>query len=126
MAMYNGFSTVDNPQKYRLTDFDLVKRDIQNHFAIRRGEKLMNPEFGTVIWNMLFEPLNQDTKNTIVQDIKRIIATDPRVAARNVLVTEYDRGIQIELELIYLSTNQIDKIIAKFDQSMITDSRSTI
>jgi len=126
MAMYNGFSTVDNPQKYRLTDFDLVKRDIQNHFAIRRGEKLMNPEFGTVIWNMLFEPLNQDTKNTIIQDIKRIIAADPRVAARNVLVTEYDRGIQVELELIYLSTNQIDKIIAKFDQSMITDSRNTI
>ena len=124
--MYNGFSTVDNPQKYRLTDFDLVKRDIQNHFAIRRGEKLMNPEFGTVIWNMLFEPLNQDTKNTIIQDIKRIIAADPRVAARNVLVTEYDRGIQVELELIYLSTNQIDKIIAKFDQSMITDSRNTI
>lgn len=116
MARYNGFSTVDNPQKFRLTDFDLVKRDLQNHFAIRKGEKLMNPDFGTNIWNMIFEPLNQDTKNSIVQDIKRIVATDPRIAARNVLVTEFDRGIQIELELIYLSTNQIGTIVAKFDR----------
>ena len=41
MAMYIGFSTVDDPEKYRLTDFALVKRDLQNHFAIRKGEKLM-------------------------------------------------------------------------------------
>lgn len=117
MARYNGFSTVNNPQKFRLTDFELVKRDIQNHFAIRKGEKLMNPDFGTIIWNMIFEPLNQDTKNAIVQDVKRIISAEPRVAAKNVLVTEYDRGLQIELELIYLSTNQVDKIITRFDQT---------
>jgi len=121
MAMYNGFSTVDTGKKFRLTDFELVKRDIQNHFAIRKGEKLMNPDFGTIIWNMVFEPLNQDSKNVIVQDIKRIISYDPRVAARNVIVTEYDHGIQIELELIYLSTNQIDKIITRFDQANATN-----
>lgn len=120
MAKYNGFSTVNNPQKFRLTDFDLVKRDLQNHFAIRKGEKLMNPDFGTNIWNMIFEPLNQDTKNSIVQDIKRIVANDPRVAARNVLVTEYDRGIQIELELIYLSTNQVGKMVANFDRNSVS------
>jgi len=117
MAMYNGFSTVDNIKKYRLTDFDLVKRDIQNHFAIRRGEKLMNPEFGTIIWDMLFEPLSDETKNVIIQDVKKIIANDPRVAANNVLVTEFDRGIQIEIELIYISTSQVGTIIAKFDQA---------
>lgn len=117
MTKYTGFSTVESGQKYKLTDFDLVKRDIQNHFAIRKGEKLMNPDFGTIIWNMIFEPLNQDTKNTIVQDIKRIIAAEPRVAARNVIVTEYDRGIQIELELVYISTNQVGKILANFDRS---------
>lgn len=117
MAMYNGFSTLDNSKKYKLTDFDLVKRDLQNHFAIRKGEKLMNPEFGTIIWDMLFEPMSDETKNVIVQDVKKIIANDPRVAAKNVLVTQYDRGIQLEIELIYISTNQIGSIIAKFDQS---------
>lgn len=122
MARYNGFSTVNNPQKFRITDFKLVKRDLQNHFAIRKGEKLMNPDFGTNIWNMIFEPLNQDTKNSIIQDIKRIVATDPRIAARNVLVTEYDRGIQIELELIYLTTNQVGTIVATFDRNSTSNS----
>lgn len=115
--MYNGFSTVDNLKKYRLTDFELVKRDIQNHFSIRKGEKLMNPEFGTIIWDMLFEPLSDETKNLIIQDVKKIIANDPRVAANNVLITEFDRGIQIEIELIYISTSQVGTIIARFDQA---------
>ncbi len=117
MAMYNGFSTLDSVKKHRLTDFDLVKRDIQNHFAIRKGEKLMNPEFGTIIWDMIFEPLSDETKNIIIQDVKKIIANDPRVAANNVLITEFDRGVQIEIELIYISTSQVGTIIARFDQS---------
>ena len=121
--MYIGFNTIDNPQKFSLTDFELVKRDLQNHFAIRKGEKLMNPEFGTIIWDMLFEPLSDQTKNAIIQDVKKIIANDPRVAAKNVLVTQFDRGIQIEIELIYISTSQIGTIIAKFDQAL---ARNTI
>lgn len=116
MALYNGFSTLTSKKKFRLTDFELVKQDLQNHFNIRKGEKLMNPDFGTVIWDMLFEPLNEETKNTIVQDIKRIVANDPRIAARNVIVTQYDRGLQIELDLIYINTNQVDSLVLKFDQ----------
>lgn len=117
MAMYNGFSTLTNSKKFRLTDFNLVKQDLQNHFNIRKGEKLMNPEFGTIIWDMIFEPLTDETKNLIVQDIKKIVAADPRLAAQNVIITQFDRGIQIELELIYLTTNQVDKLTIQFDQA---------
>jgi phage baseplate assembly protein W len=116
MALYNGFSTLSSSKKYKLTDFELVKQDLQNHFAIRKGEKLMNPEFGTIIWDMLFEPLNEDTKNAIIQDIKKIVANDPRIAVQNVIVTQFDRGLQIELEIIYISTNQVDKLAIQFDQ----------
>lgn len=116
MALYNGFSTLTNSKKYRITDFELVKQDLQNHFAIRKGEKLMNPDFGTIIWDMLFEPLNEETKNTIMQDIKRIVANDPRIAANNVVVTQYDQGLQIELELIYIPTNQIGQLLLNFSR----------
>lgn len=116
MALYNGFSTLNSSKQFKLTDFELVKRDLQNHFAIRKGEKLMNPEFGTIIWDMLFEPLNEDTKNAIIQDIKKIVANDPRIAVQNVIVTQYDRGLQIELEIIYISTNQVNKLAVQFDQ----------
>jgi len=118
MALYNGFSTLESNKRFRLTDFELVKRDLQNHFTIRKGEKLMNPEFGTVIWDMLFEPLTEESKNTIMQDIKRIVANDPRIAAQNVIVTQFDRGLQIELDLIYIQTNQVAKLALTFDQQM--------
>ena len=54
---YKGFSTIGQTGKFRLTDFDLVKQDIINNFQIRKGEKLMNPDFGTIIWNIIHEPL---------------------------------------------------------------------
>ena len=113
---YKGFSTVGRSKHFRLTDFELVKQDITNHFNIRKGEKLMNPDFGTVIWDMIFEPLNEDSKTAIMQDIKKIIAYDPRIAAENVIITEYDRGLQIEIDLIYISTNQQSKLQVQFDQ----------
>jgi phage baseplate assembly protein W len=115
--MYKGFSSITPGKNFSLTDFELVKRDLQNHFYIRKGEKLMNPEFGTIIWDMLFEPLTQETKNVIMQDIKRIIANDPRISAKNVIVTQFDRGIQIELELVYITTGQIGLLELQFDQN---------
>lgn len=120
MSTYKGFSTYNQSKKYRLTDFELVKQDLVNHFNIRKGEKLMNPDFGTVIWDTLFNPLDQDTVNIIQQDVRRIIAYDPRLAANNVLVTQYDRGIQIQLDLTYIPANQTGTLQFRFDQQSRT------
>lgn len=118
--MYRGFSTVGRDKKFRLTDFELVKQDLINHFNIRKGEKLMNPNFGTIIWNVLYEPLTEDLKSVIITDIKAIANYDPRVSVDNVIITEYDRGIQIELELRYLQTNQSNLLNLQFDNQSNT------
>lgn len=118
--IYKGFSTVGRSKHFRITDFELVKQDITNHFNIRKGEKLMNPDFGTVIWDSIFEPLDENVKSTIIADVKKIVSYDPRVAAQNVIITEYDQGIQIELELVYIQTNQIEKLQVQFDQQSRT------
>lgn len=120
MTIYKGFSTIEKTKNFRLTDFELVKRDLINHFNIRKGEKLMNPSFGTVIWDMIFEPLDEDSKTVIIQDIQRIIANDPRVVAENVLVTTYERGIQIEIQLVYVSRDQRDVLSLQFDNQSNT------
>ena len=113
--MYKGFSTVGRDRKYRLTDFELVKQDLINHFYIRKGEKLMNPNFGTIIWNVLFEPFTEDLKSVIVTDIKAVASYDPRVSFDNIIVTEYDQGIQIELQLRYVPTNQVNVMRLNFN-----------
>jgi phage baseplate assembly protein W len=114
-TMYRGFSTVDRIRKFRLTDFELVKQDIINHFYIRKGEKLMKPNFGTIIWNVLHEPFTDELKSVITTDIKAIASYDPRVSIDNVMITEYDRGIQVELHLRYVQTNQSNLLSLRFD-----------
>ena len=65
VATYKGFSTVNNSfGTSKLTDTDLIKRDLLNHFAMRKGEKLMNGNFGTSISDMLMDPLTEDTNHS--------------------------------------------------------------
>ena len=123
MITYKGFSTYQRNKHFRVTDFELVKQDLLNYFNIRKGEKLMNPEFGTIIWDKIFDPLTEDTKAIIMQDIKRIISYDPRLAAQDVNVIEYDRGLQIEITLIYIQTNQVGNLKLQFDQQARTAYR---
>jgi phage baseplate assembly protein W len=112
---YKGFSTLGSSKNFRLTDFDLIKQDIFNHFNIRKGEKLMRPNFGTIIWNVLHEPFTEDLKSVITQDIRAIAGYDPRVSFDNIIVTEYDQGIQIELQLRYVLTNQTRVMLMNFN-----------
>lgn len=113
--MYKGFSTLGRNRNFRLTDFELVKQDLINHFYIRKGEKLMNPDFGTIIWNVIHEPLTEDLKSVIVTDIKAIASYDPRLSVDNVVITEYEQGIQVELQLRYVQTNQTNLLNLQFD-----------
>ena len=55
---YKGFSTT-NPDNRgsKLYDFELIKQNILNHFNTRKGQRVMNPTFGTIIWDTLMEPL---------------------------------------------------------------------
>ena len=116
MALYKGFSTYNRNKKFRAVDFDLVKQDLLNHFNIKKGEKLMNPEYGTMIWSAIFEPMTEAIKSEIVSDIKRIVSSDPRIAVNNVIITEYEHGLQIEIALTYIAQNNTQVLYAQFDR----------
>lgn len=104
-------------KKFRITDFELIKQDLINHFYIRKGEKLMNPDYGTIIWNMIFENLTAELKSIIQEDVKRIVSSDPRLRVENILVTEYQLGLQIELELSTVAEDQTEVLRLGFDRS---------
>ena len=115
---YKGFSSVSgDTEHFSLYDFQLIQQDLLNHFHIRQGERLMNPTFGTVIWDLLFEPLTEELKNIITDNVNEIINYDPRVSASQVLVTSYESGIQIECLLTYLPYNISQSMRLQFDQS---------
>lgn len=115
---YRGISTV-NPDNtsWTLYDINLIKQDIINNFHIRQGEKLSDPEFGTIIWDVLFEPLTEDLKNAIVENVSNIINYDPRVEVNSIIVDNYESGIQIECSLVYLPYNISETMRLKFDEN---------
>ncbi len=113
---YRGISTVAEAGNFALYDIALIKQDLINHFHIRKGEKLENPRFGTIIWDILFEPLTEDVKQLILEDVTTIINYDPRVQASNIVVSEYESGIQIECELTHLPYNISESLRYRFDQ----------
>lgn len=120
MTIYRGFSTYNRKKKFSMTDFELVKQDIFNSFNIRKGEKLMSPDFGTNVWGLMFEPLTDDTRQLVVEDVQRICGYDPRVSLDAITVTTYQHGINIQIELTYLTEDQRGAINIKFDNTKNT------
>lgn len=114
---YKGFSSSESKTGFKLYDIDLVKKDLINHLYIRKGEKLQNPEFGTVIWDILFEPMTEDVKKIITQDIEQIINYDPRLIVNSVSIDNTDMGIRIEAEVVYVPFNVTERMTFDFDRN---------
>jgi phage baseplate assembly protein W len=115
--VYKGFSSVNNKTGFKIYDIDLVKQDLLNHFYIRKGEKLENPNFGTVIWDLIFEPFTEEIKKIIAKDVEAIINYDPRISVNSVIVDSTDQGLRVEAELVYLPFNISDAIVFDFDKN---------
>ena len=115
---YRGLSTV-NPDNssFSLYDIGLIKQDIINHFHITQGEKLSDPEFGTIIWDILFEPLTDPIKDAIVNNVTKIVNSDPRVKVDQITVDSYESGIQVECSLTYLPYNISETMRLSFDEN---------
>ncbi len=115
-ASFIGFSTAGRIKPpYTLIDFDLVKVDLLNHFNTRKGERVMLPEFGTVIYDLLMDPLDDMTKDLLREDVIRIIKSDPRVEMVDLIITELEHVILLEVELLYLPNGVTETIAIQFD-----------
>lgn len=115
---YKGFSTVSTAsESFALYDLYLIKQDIINHFHIRLGERLEQPTFGTIIWDVIFEPLTNQMVEMITKDVETVINYDPRVRAEQIVVTPYETGLQVECTLVYYPYNIQESIQFKFDQA---------
>jgi phage baseplate assembly protein W len=116
---YKGFITLAGVKSNQLYDIDIIKQDLINHFYTRRGERVMNPEFGSIIWDMLYEPLDESNKEEIYDDCKRIIANDPRVEMANMSVNEFESGLRIEIGINVLPYNKSATLLLNFERETL-------
>ena len=113
---YRGFSSKEFKRNYKLFDAELIKQDLINHFYIRKGEKLENPKFGTIIWDTLFENFTPEIKDAIAKDVEEIINFDKRVKVNSVSIDSTQQGIRIEAEIVILPFNITDTLRVDFDR----------
>ena len=116
---YKGFTTVDETSlTNKIYDFALIQQDIMNMFQTKKGERVMNPEFGTVIWSLIYEPFTADVKQLISDDVTYILNYDPRVTPTQIQITEAEYGLVIEATLYYKTQDVSQQINLAFNKEL--------
>jgi phage baseplate assembly protein W len=119
VAKFKGFSTVDRIRApYTLDGRDLVKRDLLNTFYTKKGERVMRPEYGSIIWDLLMNPDDTATEKEIRDDVDRIIESDPRVDLLNTTIIYMDHTIRLEIALRYVLLNDSDTLYLEYTREI--------
>ena len=114
-TLFRGFSTVDRVKApFSINDVDLVKRDLLNEFNTRKGERLMRPNYGSLVWDLLMNPEDSFTNDEIKEDIQRIIDKEQRVELINIDIFTSDHSIRAEVELEYVILKSKDVLYLEF------------
>lgn len=117
--VFKGFSSRAENSNYRLYDFNLIKQDLIHRLSVRKGERVENPEFGTIIYDILFEPFTEDLKQAILDDVTANFNADPRLRASDIVVSQADQGLAIECSLTYVPYNITEKLRFSFDENSL-------
>ena len=116
--LFRGFSSADNNREI-IYDINLIRIDLLNHFNTRIGERVMYPNFGCIIWDLLFEPFTEIVKEEIVNNVREIIEFDSRVELTNLIVDTFEHGIIVQVEALYRPFQVVDSFSVEFDRRAV-------
>lgn len=116
--LYTGVSSVQGLGN--LYDIALVKQDLQNAINTRKGERLMNPEYGSIIWDLLFELKTPSIITEIENDLKRIIESEPRVLLQQMQIVEQEHGYIGLITLYFVQFKTVDQLRLEFNSGAAT------
>ena len=112
-----GFSTYGKrTPPYTEEGIELAKQDLLYAFLTRRGERVMRPSFGTIIFDLLFEPFDNTTKEAIYEDAERIISEDPRFDAIEIQARELEQTVRLDITLRYTPLDVVDSLAIEYDR----------
>lgn len=115
MTTYRGFSTVDKQfGNFTYEDKVLAKRDLLNHFYTRKGERLGNPEFGSILPSLIFEPLGDDVVDQVDDDVREIIASDPRWRIVDLRINIGEHSIECFIDIFYVADGTADELYLNY------------
>ena len=110
-----GFNTVGQPNPpYNLNNIALIKRDLENAFATPLGSRVMLPNFGTRIYDYLFDPFDQYTKESIIADAVNVIRSEPRVELVSIDAFQEDQALTVAMVLLFKPESITDNLFVIF------------
>tara|TARA_B100001093_G_C26819953_1_gene1011467 strand:+ start:1897 stop:2316 length:420 start_codon:yes stop_codon:yes gene_type:complete len=116
-SVFKGFSSKADKNNFKLYDFALIKQDLINRLSVRKGERVENPEFGTIIYDVLFEPLTEAVKQAVADDITANLNADPRLQTEDIIVSEFEHGIAVQATIRFVPYNVVEKLTFSFDEN---------
>ena len=126
---YDGKAFLGRGWKYPITfrkSFETVElsqyeQDIRESLNIllstSRGERVMRPDYGTNVRDLLFEPLDVSTATLVGDEIKKaILLYEPRVFVDSVeaIQEELNGYIEVKIEYTIIATNTRSNLVYPF------------
>lgn len=109
VSAVSALMNIENPgnNTFKLTNMNLVERNLLNHINTPKGSRVMMPQFGSIIPQLLFEPLDDDVVVQCEAELTNIIAYDPRVELVNITSTQIPQThtLNISMLLYYIELN---------------------
>jgi phage baseplate assembly protein W len=112
-----GFSTYGKKSPpFSLEGFELAKQDLLNAFMTKRGERVMRPDFGSIIHDLLFEPFDEDVEAAVAEDARRIVSQDPRLELVRLETRELEHTLRLDIVLNYVPLDVVDVLTVEYDR----------
>lgn len=111
---FSGFSTKNKSAiNHVLTGKDLIIEDLMNHIMTRKGERVMMPTFGSIVHELIFEPMTPEIKSIIEEDIVSIVEQEPRLTLDFINVSDTDHTVTVSLTVSII--NEDEPVTLKID-----------
>lgn len=79
-----------------------IDRALRIILSTAPGERVMRPDFGCAIWELIFDPLNHNTIGLMAQSVREAVGQwEPRVDLESVEVTVGPSGAEARIDLTY-------------------------
>lgn len=80
---------------------DDIDRSLRSIVLTAPGERVMRPNFGCRIWDLVFAPMDENTLGLMAHAVREAVAQwEPRIDLEEVLVTPSDHGV-VHIDVAY-------------------------